>query len=94
MEQTIQKWGNSLAVRIPKAFAAQAKIRVGTALEISVEGGRIILTPQASPEAPRPKYTLEEMLEGITDDNIHEAVNWGAPVGKEIWVYDGPEPGK
>ncbi len=91
MEQTIQKWGNSLAVRIPKAFAEQAKIREGTTLEVSVEEGRVILTPKK----PRTsKYTLEEMLAGITDDNMHEAVDWGAPVGKEIWVYDEPEPGK
>lgn len=85
MNQIAQKWGNSLAVRIPKAFAEQAKIREGTPLEISVEDGRVILQPQ------RRKYTLEEMLAGITDENMHAPVDWGAPVGREIWIYEETE---
>ncbi len=86
MNQIAQKWGNSLAVRIPKAFAEQAKIREGTPLEISVENGRVILQPQ------RQKYTLEALLENINEDNLHGETDWGADVGKEIWVYDEPEP--
>ena len=58
----------------------------GTPLEISVENGRVILQPQ------RQKYSLEALLEGITDDNLHAETDWGADVGKEKWVYDEPEP--
>jgi antitoxin MazE len=79
MQTRIQKWGNSLAVRIPKAFAEEANLSEDSSVEMSVVNGKLII--QNAVYIP----TLEEMLAQITDDNIHDAVDWGGPVGKEIW---------
>lgn len=63
MTAVVAKWGNSLAIRIPRAVAEQADVTEGTAIELSVEGNNIIITPQK-----RKKYTLDELLEGMTPD--------------------------
>lgn len=76
----VQKWGNSIALRIPKAFADEMQMTVETAVEMSIEDGKLVITPVG-----RPAYALEDLLAGITADNLHEEVDWGAPVGKETW---------
>jgi antitoxin MazE len=78
MQSQVQKWGNSLALRIPKSFAKEANIEQGTTVEISVEAGKIIITPA------RPKYKLDDMLSGINKKNVHHEIDAGAPVGKEL----------
>lgn len=80
MKVQIQKWGNSLALRIPKAFAVESNVTGGSTVEISMNNGTIVVTP-----LKESKYTLEELVDGITDDNRHEEVDWGQPVGKEVW---------
>lgn len=80
MKVKIQKWGNSLAVRIPKSFAVETKIEQDSVVDLAVVDGKIIVEP----EKKKPKYTLEELLEGINEDNIHSETDWGEPVGKEI----------
>ncbi len=77
----VQKWGNSLALRIPKAFAIDAQLAHDSLVEISLVKGRIIVTPVAS----APSWTLEELLAGITQDNLHAEVDTGFAVGNEIW---------
>jgi len=80
MRTRIQTWGNSLALRIPKAFAAEAGFEKDREVEISVEAGRLIV------QAPvRPSYTLEELLDGVRPSNLHREVDWGPPVGEEVW---------
>jgi antitoxin MazE len=79
MRATIQRWGNSLAVRIPKAFAEQAELAEGSAAEIEIEGTAITLRPA------RKEWTLEQLLKGITKSNRPKPVDWGPPVGKEVW---------
>lgn len=79
MQTRIQKWGNSLALRIPKAFAEEAQLDQDSLVEISVSEGKLIVEPAV------PRYTLEELLAGVTDENIHEEFDWGRPVGKEVW---------
>lgn len=79
VDSKIQKWGNSLAVRIPKAFAEEAGLDENTNVDISVEGKTIIIRPA------RKKYTLAELLKGVTKANRHGEVDWGPPVGKEVW---------
>ncbi len=79
MVTTIQRWGNSLAVRIPKAFAAQAQLSEDTSIEISIDGDRIILT------AARPEWKLENLVAEITPSNRHREVPSGGHRGKEIW---------
>ncbi|MFY9221825.1 MAG: AbrB/MazE/SpoVT family DNA-binding domain-containing protein [Blastocatellia bacterium] len=80
MQSQIQKWGNSLALRIPKAFAKEAKIEQGINVEVKLVEGSIVITP-ITPN----KYNLEDLLSQITKDNVHEEINTGEAVGKEVW---------
>lgn len=89
MEQTIQKWGNSLAVRIPKALARELELQNGSEVEVSTEAGALVLRPR--PKRVRRKYDLEEMLSRITEENMQPYISTGPPVGKEVWEYDGEE---
>lgn len=76
----VQKWGNSLALRIPKAFARDARLEQDSLVEIKLVEGQIIVTPVATPT-----WTLDEMLAGITKKNTHHEIDTGSRVGKEIW---------
>ncbi len=80
MKLKVQKWGNSLALRIPKAFAIEANIASGSTVEMSLTNGELKIKPIKDQE-----YTLEELLSGITPENIHEEVSTGIPQGKESW---------
>lgn len=80
MNTKIQQWGNSLALRIPKAFAAEAKLHKGAVVDVSEEGGKIILTP-----VKKEKITLKSLLSAVTKENIHGEISTGKRVGKEIW---------
>ncbi len=76
----LAKWGNSLAVRIPKAVAEDAQLREGESVQVTVdrEGSLVI-------KAIRRKYQLSKLVSGITPKNRHEETDWGEPLGKEIW---------
>jgi antitoxin MazE len=74
----VAKWGNSLAVRIPKAVAEQANLQEGDAIVIEASGGRIELRP--AERIP----TLEELVAQITPENRYDETDWGPDVGKEI----------
>ena len=76
----VQKWGNSLALRIPKAFALDAQLENDSFVEISFVDGQIIITPISAPS-----WSLEELLAGINKDNIHHEVGTGFAVGNEVW---------
>jgi antitoxin MazE len=76
----VQKWGNSIALRIPKAFAEEMHITPDTPVEVKLEDGRLVVTPVGAI-----RYTLDELLAGITPENQHEEVDWGEPVGNEVW---------
>ena len=80
MQTTIQKWGNSLAVRIPKAFVKEAHVAYGTPVDLSVDDGKIVIDPRAEPE-----YRLEDLLKGVTKRNLHAEVVTGEAVGLEVW---------
>jgi len=80
MQTKIKKWGNSLALRIPKSFALNANLRQDELVDISIDKERIIITPIGGKE-----YSLEELLEGVSEDNLHGEFDTGIPVGKEIW---------
>ena len=80
MRLRIQKWGNSLALRIPAAFARETGIGSGAEIDLTLEDGRLVITPPA----PTP-YSLAELLEGVTDDNRHHPVDTGSPQGREAW---------
>ncbi|MBD2440621.1 AbrB/MazE/SpoVT family DNA-binding domain-containing protein [Nostoc sp. FACHB-110] len=80
MTSVVAKWGNSLAIRIPKSVAEKAQVTEGIAIDFSVEGNSIIITPQK-----RRKYTLDELLEGMTPENFHSEFETGNAVGNEDW---------
>jgi antitoxin MazE len=79
MVTRVQRWGNSLALRIPHSFAVQAKVAEGTAVDIAVERDRLVVKPV------RHQYRLRDLLKGIDRRNRHAEVRTGAAVGKEIW---------
>ena len=81
MTTKVQKWGNSLAVRIPKEAILGSGLSKGSSIEIILKKGEVILRPVAK----KKKYSLKELVEGITPFNRHEEVDWGAPRGREIW---------
>jgi len=76
----IQKWGNSLALRIPKPFAQDAGVREGTLVGLSVSEGRLV----AAPIRVR-KVRLQDLLRKVTRTNLHREVHTGPPVGREAW---------
>ena len=78
MTTTVQKWGNSLALRIPSAVARQIRVASGDAVELKVGSG--ILTIRAT----RPRYQLANLVAQIRPDNCHREVEWGASVGREL----------
>ncbi len=80
MKTRVQKWGNSLALRIPKAFAAEARLAADSPVELSLAGGKLVV--RALAEEP---LTLDELLRGVTDENIHGEWDTGSAVGKEAW---------
>lgn len=80
MKIRVQMWGNSLALRIPKPFACEFNLKHNSEVDVSIEGGQILVKPIN--ENP---FTLEEMLKKITKNNLHEYVDFGEPQGKEAW---------
>ena len=80
MKSTIQKWGNSLAIRIPKSFASQINLFQGTEIDLVLFDNKIQIEP-----IKEKKLSLDDLLSNVTDDNIHKEIDTGAPVGKEIW---------
>jgi antitoxin MazE len=81
MQTKIQQWGNSLAIRIPRAYAAHARVRKGAKVEIVAHDGRLTITPVA-PSAPR----LDDLLNKITQENLPAPIDTGPAVGREGWA--------
>ena len=77
MRTHVSKWGHSLAVRIPRAFAEQLGVEEGSAIEIVAEADAITLR--------KPEYRLEALVGAMTADNLHGETDTGSPVGKEEW---------
>lgn len=80
MKARVQKWGNSLALRIPKSFAEEAGLHADAAVELSLVKGKLVVQPLA----PQP-LILEELLRGITDENLPGEWDTGPAVGREVW---------
>ena len=80
MKVQIQKWGNSLALRIPKSFAIESKVKQGSVVEVSLEQGKIVVAPVSEPE-----FTLEDLLAKVTKRNLHKEVDTGSSLGREAW---------
>lgn len=80
MRVIVKKWGNSASVRIPASVLEAARLHLDQPVDVREEAGRIIIEP-----IQEPAYNLETLLAGITDENRHEAVDMGPPVGREAW---------
>ncbi len=80
MQARVQRWGNSLAVRIPKPFALEIGLEQNTLVTVSISEGKLLLEPIIEP-----KYTLEQMLAEVTEDNLHHEVETDEAVGNEVW---------
>jgi antitoxin MazE len=80
MVATVAKWGNSLAVRIPQNLAREINLAEGSEIELSLVDGALVLKPK------RPKrYSLDELIKGITPENLHSKIESGIAVGNEVW---------
>lgn len=79
MRARIRKWGNSLALRIPRSLAADARLVTDTDVDLTVEDGRLIVTPVASGPS------LDDLLARVTPENAHAEVETGHRVGHEAW---------
>lgn len=79
MRARVQKWGNSLGLRIPKPFAEETRLEENAEVEISIKGRKLIV------EAVAPAFTLQSLLDRVTPENLHGEVGTGKRVGKESW---------
>lgn len=80
MRTRIQKWGNSLALRVPKSFAVDAGLENQTPVDVTLRDGNIVITPVVEP-----RFTLTHLLENITPENMHPEVGTGPRAGREEW---------
>ena len=79
MKGKIQKWGNSLAIRIPKPFASEIKLNNNSEVEISIKNGALLIEPSIK------EINLDELLSRVNKKNLHKLIDFGPPVGREIW---------
>jgi antitoxin MazE len=80
VEASVQKWGNSLAVRIPRAFAADLGLFEGSEVDIAVDGEGLRIRP-----VRKVKLALGDLLAGVTAKNKHGETDTGTPIGRESW---------
>ena len=78
----IQKWGNSQGLRFTKALLHEARINVGDEVNVSIQEGRIIVEPMTK---VRGRYDLKDLVSRMPETYQVEEVDWGPPVGKEVW---------
>ena len=77
MQAVVQKWGNSLGIRIPSLWAKDNNVKSGSKIEVIAEKGKMIILPQ--------KKSLDDMMAMVNSDNIHSEISTGQAVGKEEW---------
>jgi len=77
MKARVQRWGNSLAIRIRKPYADEVGLRQDTPVDLILQQGELVLRPVSR--------RLDELLAGVTPENIHDEVDFGTPQGREAW---------
>ena len=82
MNTTIQQWGNSLAVRLPKEITQKCALHAGSRVVLTTERGRVVISPAPTTEG---KVELATLLRRITSKNRHIEQDWGASQGNEVW---------
>ena len=78
MRAVVKKWGNSASIRIPASIIAAVGLKLDQPVDVREESGRLVIEPVSQIE-----YDLAELLSGITADNTHGEVDFGAAVGQE-----------
>lgn len=80
MRTRIQKWGNSLALRIPRPFAQETGLEQQSEVELTVVDGKLVVQP-----VPETAWNLDDLLVRVTRENLPSEVDMGPPAGKEVW---------
>ena len=80
MNAQFAKWGNSVALRIPSSIVQELAVSVGKSAKIHVRDGSLVVTP-----VPGPVYTLDDLLNGMTEENLHDEITTGGAAGNEVW---------
>ena len=80
MKTRVQKWGHSLAVRIPKSFATEAGLAQDSVVDVALVNGKLVVTPLAPS-----RFSLEHLLAAVTSENLHGEQDTGSAVGDEVW---------
>ncbi len=80
MKTSVRKWGNSLALRIPKPLAEEIGLEQDSPVELSLVDGSLVIEPAAEPP-----ITLESLLAQVTEDNLHAEMETGPAIGVEAW---------
>lgn len=78
----VQKWGNSQGIRLSKALLSDVEINVGDAVDVAVRDGALVVTPL---RRVRGGHDLRELIRRIPKDYKPEELDWGSPVGREVW---------
>ena len=80
MQTRLQKWGNSLGLRIPKSFAAEVGVEAGSEVDLMLRDGELRVRPMQSR-----RLSLAALLRKVTPGNRHDEIETGEPVGREVW---------
>jgi antitoxin MazE len=80
MSITLHRWGNSVGLRLPKPMLEQLGLAEGSQVDVKVEGDRLVIERHRSE-----RLTLQDVLKGFTPEDRQGEVDWGPPVGKEVW---------
>ncbi|MBD2362733.1 AbrB/MazE/SpoVT family DNA-binding domain-containing protein [Anabaena sp. UHCC 0399] len=80
MVANVAKWGNSLAIRIPQNLAKEIHLTEGVEVELAVIDGSLVIKP-----INRKRYSLDELIDAITPENLHGEINSGIAIGNEVW---------
>ena len=75
----VKKWGNSLAIRIPKIIADELLFKKDSAVVIHTDNGSLLV------KSVEVEYSLDSLLEEVTDENLHEEISTGKSIGREEW---------
>ena len=84
MKTSVQKWGNSLGLRIPAAIASEMRIKRGTPVKLQLDGGILTVRVARAARRKHSKYNLRDLLARITPENVQPTYDWGGDVGGEI----------
>jgi antitoxin MazE len=80
MKSAVQRWGNSLAFRISRAFAQETRLGSGTEVDLQLKSGTLVIRPLRMS-----RYKLGALLAQVRKANLHSEANWGEPKGREVW---------